>query len=353
MMSFLNSSSLSVSRRWSARSKHLVQLLRRRPRGYQHFLLSTLSARLRTGRSFGNPVSITLEPTNICNLRCPVCETGAGLLDRRPENMSYEAFVKILEKVGPGANHLMFYYMGEPFLNKDAYRMIRYARDMGLYVTTCTNGDLINPEALYESGINHISFQIGGLTQETHQFYRQNSDLSRVLENLRSYVSLIREKGKKTDEHEVELGFIVMKQNENEIEDVYRLGKAWGVKTTLISPCVRTSEQGKSFLPSDEKYWLYDRHSLEEKGQLVIKRNLPRRDCPWIYYSITILVDGSVVPCCRDAQGKYIMGNLLSNSLEKTWNGRGFKRFRYQFSRLRDSLPLCTLCPGEGTPELK
>jgi radical SAM protein with 4Fe4S-binding SPASM domain len=267
--------------------------------------------------------------------------------------MSYENFVRIIDKVGPGANHLMFYYMGEPFLNKDAYRMIRYARDMGLYVTTCTNGDLINPEALYESGINHISFQIGGLTQETHQIYRQNSDLSRVLKNLRSYLSIIRGKGKKPDEHDVELGFIVMKQNENEIDGTLSLGEDLKVKTTLISPCVRTPEQGKEFLPSDENYWLYDRQGLEKSGQLIIKKVLPSKTCLWIYYSITIQVDGNVVPCCRDPQGKYVMGNLLSDPLRRVWNSKDFKRFRYQFSRRQHHLPLCALCPGEGTPQLK
>jgi radical SAM protein with 4Fe4S-binding SPASM domain len=342
-----------VSPRWGSKVARVVSLIQKRPRGYKNYLLNTLSERLHQGRSLGKPVSITLEPTNICNLQCPICETGAGLLERKPQMMSYENFVKIMKKVGPGANHLMFYYMGEPFLNKDAYRMIRYARDMGLYVTTCTNGDYISPESLYDSGINHISFQIGGLTQETHQVYRQKSDLSRVLENLRSYLSIIREKGKKPNEHEVELGFIVMKQNENEIEGAVSLGKDLKVKTTLISPCVRTPEQGREFLPSDESYWLYDRPGLEKSGQLIIKRVLPWGACPWVYYSITIQVDGNVVPCCRDPQGRYVMGNLFSDSLERVWNSKEFKRFRYQFSRRQDHLPLCALCPGEGTPDLK
>jgi radical SAM protein with 4Fe4S-binding SPASM domain len=353
MRDLLSSSKHFDPQEWNGKGRRMVWLLRRRPRGYKNFLLSTLSARLHTGRSFGKPVSITLEPANICNLACPVCETGAGILERKPEVMSYENFVKIMNKVGPGANHLMFYYMGETFLNKDAYRMIRYARDMGLYVSTCTNGDYVNPEALYNSSINHISFQIGGLTQETHQNYRKNSDLSRVLKNLKSYLKIIQEKGKQIGEHEVELGFIVMKQNENEIRDFLKLGKDWKVKTTLISPCVRTPEQGKEFLPLDENYWLYDRQSLEKYGQLVIKRVLPWGSCPWIYYSVTIQVDGNVVPCCRDPQGKYIMGNLLSDSLESIWNGKEFKRFRYYFSRRQGHLPLCNLCPGEGTPDLK
>src|SRR4030043_903523 len=127
------------------------QAIYRRPRGYRNFILSTISQMISSGRVYGYTVSITIEPTNICNLRCPVCETGANILERKPQMMTYGEFIKIIDKIGPGANHVMFYYMGEPFLNKDAYCMIRYARDIGLYVMTCTNGDVVDPESLYES----------------------------------------------------------------------------------------------------------------------------------------------------------------------------------------------------------
>jgi len=343
----------NLSKRWWAKIARVVSLIRKRPRGYRNYLLNTISEKLHTGRSFGKPVSITLEPTNVCNLQCPICETGAGVLERKPQMMSYENFVKIMDKVGRGANHLMFYYMGEPFLNKEAYRMIRYARDMGLYVMTCTSGDPIHPESLYDSGINHISFQIGGMTQETHQLYRKNSDLIRVLGNLKSYLKIIQDRGKKLNEHEVELGLIVMRQNETELDDFFRLGKDLRIKTTAIAPCVRTPEQGKEFLPTDQSYWLYDREPLEKQHQLVVQRVLPWNSCPWIYYSMTVQVDGNVVPCCRDPQGKYVMGNLLSDPLEKVWNGPKFREFRYLFSRGQSRLPLCTLCPGEGVPGLR
>lgn len=343
----------NVSGRRGSRVGRMVSLLQKTPRGYKNYLLNTFSERLHLGRSLGKPVSITIEPTNICNLQCPICETGAGVLERKPQMMSYENFVKIMDNVGPGANHLMFYYMGEPFLNRDAYRMIRYTRDIGLYVMTCTNGDYVNPDALYDSGINHISFQIGGMTQETHEIYRKKSDLSRIMRNLNSYLEIIQTRGRKVDEHEVELGLIVMRQNENEIEDFIKLGEDLKIKATLIAPCVRTPDQGKEFLPLDETYWLYDRENLEKHNQLTVKRVLPWNSCRWIYYSITIQVDGNIVPCCRDPQAKYIMGNLLSNPLEKVWNGPKFKKFRYLFSRNQNHLPLCKLCPGEGTPELK
>ncbi len=197
----------------------IAQAIYRRPRGYRNFILSAISQMVGLKRVYGHPVSITIEPTNICNLRCPVCETGANILDRKPQMMTYGEFVKIIDKIGPGANHVMFYYMGEPFLNKDAYRMIRYARDIGLYVMSCTNGEVIDPESLYESGINQISFQIGGLTQDTHRIYRVNGNLAKMMENLSSYLEIIRQRGRKPMENQVELGFIVMRHNEGEVKE--------------------------------------------------------------------------------------------------------------------------------------
>ena len=341
-----------VLRTWGTRVNRWSKLLQRRPRGYREFLLAMLSERCGLGRSLGRPVSITLEPTNVCNLQCPVCETGAGVLERKPGMMSYEGFVKIMDKVGPGANHLMFYFMGEPFLNREAYRMIRYARDMGIRVTSCTNGEPVDPQALYDSGINHISFQIGGMTQRSHEVYRKKSDLYRIFENLTSYLQILQTKGKRPSEHEVELGLIVMRHNEGEISAFLERCKTLGVQSTLISPCVRTPEQARTFLPEAEAYWLYDRGIWERGDGLAIKRHLPWNRCPWFYFAVTIQVNGDVVPCCRDAQGKNVFGNLFSESLESVWNGPRFRKWRRAFSRRPSPLDLCRLCPGEGAPML-
>lgn len=331
----------------------IVQALYRRPRGYQNFLLSALSQMVGSTKAYGKPVSITIEPTNVCNLHCPVCETGANILGRKPQMMTYDEFVKIIDKVGPGANHILFYYMGETFLNKEVYRMIRYAREMGLYVMSCTNGDVIDPERLYGSGINSVSFQIGGITQETHSIYRVNSNLARVLDNLSRYIQLIRYRGRKPGEHQVELGFIVMRHNEREIQEFLKMADRMGVdRKHIISPCVRTPEQGRDFLPQADDYWIYDRKTFEGEGRLVPKRVFPKNACPWLYYSITIQVDGNVVPCCRDPHGRYIMGNLIEQPLEEVWNGLKFKVFRKAVFSPRSDMDICRLCPGEGVAPL-
>jgi radical SAM protein with 4Fe4S-binding SPASM domain len=327
----------------------MAQAAYRRPRGNRNFIWSAISQMIGSERAYGYPVSITIEPANICNLRCPVCETGDGTLGRKPQMMNYGEFVKILDKVGPGANHLIFYFMGEPFVNPDAYRMVRYARDMGLYVTSCTNGEVIDPEKLYESGINQISFQIGGATQETHSIYRVNGNIRNVLDKVSKYVEIIQRRGRKDSENRVELGFIVMRHNEREVEQFFKMALSLGVdKGAIINPCVRTPQQARVLLPESDSYWIYDREKFEREGYLVPKRIYPDNLCPWLYDSITVQVNGDVVPCCRDPQGRRTVGNLLRQSLEEVWNGPRLRAFRREVLDRQREIDICRLCPGEG-----
>jgi MoaA/NifB/PqqE/SkfB family radical SAM enzyme len=90
--------------------------------------------------------------------------------------LEYSQFVELIDQIAPSTAVLMYYFMGEPFLNPRAYDMIRYAREKGLYVETCTNGDLVDPAGVIFSDINQISFQISGLDNSSHQKYRVRSD---------------------------------------------------------------------------------------------------------------------------------------------------------------------------------
>src|SRR3990167_7881068 len=90
-------------------------------RGSIDHLKSTISLLKKSNVVLGRPMNITIEPTNMCNLQCPVCETGAGILGREDAHMSLHVFKTIIDKISSHTNTLMFYFMGEPFLNKKAY----------------------------------------------------------------------------------------------------------------------------------------------------------------------------------------------------------------------------------------
>jgi radical SAM protein with 4Fe4S-binding SPASM domain len=319
-------------------------------RGAGEHIKSTVSFMRGSRVVAGRPMNITIEPTNTCNLRCPVCETGAGILKRTPQHMTMEQFKTVIDKIAPYTNTLMFYFMGEPFLNKHSYDMIAYAKSQGIpFVTTCTNGDLVDPEKLIKCGIDEVSFQIGGMTQETHQVYRINSNLERVFKNLRAALSARKASGTKL---RITSGFILMKHNEHQVEEFKRTMTEWGVDTpTIIDPCVRTYEEGLRYLPTDLNHWFYDPEAFN-KGRLR-PRFYPPNECPWIYYSLSIHVSGNVVPCCRDPLGENVMGNLITQGLDEVWNGEKFKAFRDQLHKDQGSINICRLCSSYGPSPIK
>jgi radical SAM protein with 4Fe4S-binding SPASM domain len=318
-------------------------------KGYRDLILSSGSNLFKTDRAWGRPVYLTIEPTNTCDLRCPVCETGAGILHREKGHMSLGNFKLIIDKLGGHVNTLLFYFMGEPFLNKDAYDMISYASQRRIFVSTCTNGHRVDPKAIIESGIGEISFQIGGMTQETHEIYRVRGNLKKTLDNLTATVE--EKKRHPETKTKIILGFIVMKHNEHEVEDFLKLARDIGVdQADVIAPCVRTIEQGKEFIPQNDEYWLYDREAFD-RGTLRPKV-VPNNWCDWLYYSTTIQWNGDVVPCCRDAQGEYIMGNIFEQDFYEIWNGEKFRKFRKLVNSDQGNLELCRLCSGYGIPPL-
>lgn len=329
---------------------HGLMGLMRGKRGSWDHIRSTLSFVIRSNRISGRPINVTLEPINICNLRCAVCETGAGILQRAQRPMAIDDYKTIIDKVAEHTNTIQFYFMGEPFIHRQSYEMIRYAKSKGVpFITTCTNGEAVLPAELIESGIDEVNFQIGGMTQTTHATYRTGGNLERTLHNLSETIRLRRERGL-TRPHIV-CGFILMKHNEHEVPAFRETMSQMGVDHAwVIEPCVRTIEQGREMLPTDKNYWFYDPESFE-RGVLR-PRILLDNECPWIYYNMAIHVNGDVVPCCRDNQGTEVMGNLVKQSLEEIWNSPRYVEFRRRIHTDQGQVAICRLCSSFGSSPL-
>jgi radical SAM protein with 4Fe4S-binding SPASM domain len=278
-----------------------------------------------------------------------VCETGAGVLKRPKEMLKFEAFQKMIDKMQHHTNSIIFYFMGEPFLNNNAYKMIKYAKEKGIFITTCTNGHFINATKLISCELDEVSFQIGGVTEESHQKYRVGSKLEEIVKNIKD---VLREKAlRKKAQPKVILGLIVMKHNESEIDLFYKMAKELCVdEARLLSPCVRSWQQARELLPENKSYWYYDERALNE-GMLKPKR-IPAHRCNWIYFSSVILANGDVVPCCRDIQGDYVMGNILKEDFINIWNNEKYRKFRETIRYSQENLKLCTLCSDFGIPPL-
>ena len=142
------------------------------------------------------PRELYVEPTIVCNLRCPqpACVPEEVYDTRSIRMLPFDTYKKVIDEVGPHLERMVFYNYGESFIHKDAFRMIRYAKDVNprIWIWTSTNGHYFNkPEkvrALVDSGIDEIQFSIDGATQEVYEQYRKRGRLATVLDGIRAIV---------------------------------------------------------------------------------------------------------------------------------------------------------------------
>ena len=313
--------------------------------------LCTLSLRRRHTRVLGKPYFLTIESTNACNLRCPLCPTGRGTLERPTTMLPLELFKKCIDEVGRYLLSMNVSNYGEPMLNRDVAKMIAYAKTVVPDVVMACNAHFITEESardLVESGLDRIYISFDGTDQETYEKYRVRGDFAQVLKGTRTLLDQRAKLGRTTPF--VEAQFLVMKHNEHQIETFRKLADEVGVDRRIIKPVSfnvadwddeGTRETYARFFPDNEDYRVY-RH---EGDDWQWKRDgLDFCTAPW--RSITVLADGAIVPCCRDPRGHYTMGNV-ADGVVAVWNNKKYQAFRRGLIERRDKMPICKICPGE------
>src|SRR5574340_1577364 len=58
----------------------------------------------------GLPISISIEPTTSCNLRCPECPSGLRKFSRPTGMLDEKFFCDTIDKLSPHLLYLNFYY---------------------------------------------------------------------------------------------------------------------------------------------------------------------------------------------------------------------------------------------------
>src|SRR6185436_5726969 len=179
---------------------------------------------------WGFPLSVALEPTTSCNLRCPECPSGLRAFTRPTGMLQKDFFRDTIDQLHKDVFYLIFYFQGEPYLNPDFLNMVSYASQKGMYTATSTNAHYLtddNARKTVESGLDRLIISIDGTTQDVYQQYRVGGKLEKVLEGARNIVKWKKELKSRTPF--VVFQFLVVKPNEHQIEDVKKMAKKIGV----------------------------------------------------------------------------------------------------------------------------
>jgi radical SAM protein with 4Fe4S-binding SPASM domain len=296
---------------------------------------------------WGLPVSLAIEPTTSCNLRCPECPSGLRAFTRPTGMLQKDFFSETIDQLSNELLYLVFYFQGEPYLNPDFLQMVKFAAKKKIYTATSTNAHYLSDEMArktVESGLDRLIISIDGTTQEVYQQYRVGGKLDKVLEGARNIVKWKKElKSKKPFTF---FQFLVVRPNEHQTVAIKRLAKEIGVdgvrfKTAQVYDFENDPNQ---LIPFGNKYSRYRKNA---RGKNELKNNL-NNHCWRLWHAPVVTWDGLVVPCCFDKDADHRMGDLKNKSFKEVWNNAHYREFRKQVMEGRKNIDICSNC-SEGT----
>ena len=305
-----------------------------------------VSKNTKKSSSIGFPISMAIEPTTSCNLRCPECPSGLRQFTRPIGMLEPAFFKKTIDEVYQELIYLTFYFQGEPYLNPNFLDMVRYASDKGIYTSTSTNAHYLNKEQAkktVESKLDRLIISIDGATQETYEQYRIGGTLQKVIEGTKNIIKAKQELRSNTPH--IVFQFLVVKPNEHQLEDVKKLAHDLGVDEVVFKTAqVYDFENGNPLIPDNIKH---SRYKKKPDGTYSIKNKLLNQ-CWRMWSSCVVTWDGVVVPCCFDKDAKHQLGDLKKQSFKELWKSNKYQGFRQSILKSRQEIDICKNC-SEGT----
>jgi len=266
------------------------------------------------------PRTFTIETALVCNLRCPECAIGGGMITRAKGLLPFEQYQIIADKMRPFAKYVYLHLWGEPLLNKEIFKMIRYTAGFAK-TNISTNALLLDEEkaeALITSGVTDVIISIDGMSQGAYEQYRVGGKVEDALAALK-----LLQKTNAAHRNPVNLipQFIVFKHNQHEKELFRQYCHSIGLNAFLKSPYIRTGS-GK-FEKSD-----YPEHWRQEYPDVAAQRE-GMRECNNPKEVFTMLVDGSCVICCHDYSRATCFGNIFKQDVLEIWDSPAYRQYRW------------------------
>jgi radical SAM protein with 4Fe4S-binding SPASM domain len=282
---------------------------------------------------------LKIEPTNICNLKCPLCPTN-NAMTRKKENMSFETFKKIIDNFeDQEIKKINLWNFGEPLMNPSLFKMIDYAKKRDIQIIVSTNSTFLDKKIrknILSSKLDAIIVCLDGFDKESHEKYRVNSNFEEIVTNIGL---LVNERNKFNSQLKIRLQVLLTKENEKNIEKIKNIVKELGVdELSLKDVSLGTFTSDKNNLA---KEWIPDKKdaSRYKDSYLNIKRD---EKCGWGNANGTILSNGDVTICCYDYNGDYKFTNVLRDNLKLFLQSDKMKEIREKISNRE--FDLCKKC---------
>ena len=269
------------------------------------------------------PITLIVENTGKCNLKCPMCPREFGYYP--PEDFNFHLFKHIIDEVRDRTELVFPWGGGEPMMNPDLCKMLRYCRDAGMFTVVSTNATLLNEERsrqILQSGLDHLIIAFDGTTPEVYETYRKGAKFHKVKKNILRFLEVKQEM--KSDLFVV-LQMVRLPENRHQVKDFHRMWSIPGVDEIRI-------KEDEIVVPG---------LALEER----IHHERRRHPCYQLWHGPPFVnYKGDFFPCCHTWQSEPI-GKVGEHSIYDLWNSKKMKKMRE--AHLRGDLseyPDCQNC---------
>lgn len=279
---------------------------------------------------------VYVEITNVCNLKCDFCPSAS--LTRGLRFLKEENFVHIIKAIRPYTDYVYFHLMGEPFMNPKIGRFLEICDEFGLKVNITTNGVLL-PKV---KDILYVSPALRQINISLHSFEANDGQitLEQYLENIAIFIQEVHERTNiicsirlwNMDSAELkarnQLNDDILHLLSEKLELPYELSDVLQDKQSI-------KIKNRVYINMAEKFeWpTLNREVISESGF-----------CYGLRDQIGILVDGTVVPCCLDSEGKIPLGNVYEHSLDDILQSERAQNIYDGFTRRCAVEELCKRC---------
>jgi len=298
------------------------------------------------------PSDVHLSVTESCCLQCKMCDIWK--IKNRQKNLDYQTAKKILDKLKIWLDSCQLTFAGgEPFLNNDFLKIIRYAQQKGFKTSTNSNGYLITEnlaKKINASGLSQIFFSIDGLS-EKHNFIRGKKDSFQKVVAAVKNLQKDKTNGKKP---KIFINSVISNNNLKEINKLVALAKKLGVagiNFQVLMPNFATKYnpnwfEKNPFWPKNQKeveqvidklislkykhpaFLLNSTRDFKNFKKYLIKPKLyqEKEQCLVGFNNCMIDSLGNMRLCYEMG----VIGNILEENPQKLWIGQKAKQHRQQ-----------------------
>ncbi|MFO7761994.1 MAG: radical SAM protein [Thermodesulfobacteriota bacterium] len=267
----------------------------------EHWGLEFSPEEIAAARAKNGLLSMELELSRACNLRCIYCYASSGFPLEQELSLE-EVFDVVDQAVVLGARKIIILGGGEPLLYRDLLPVIDYLKEHRVTVDLFTNGTLITEEiaaGLFERQVSVVVKMNSRNPELQDQLAGKQGAAQKIINGL----EFLQQAGYPDEQHTLGIETIICRQNYEELPELWLWARNRGIipYIEMMTQQGRATEHPELELESGKIRELFNRLSELDRNEFgnhwIPHPPLAASQCARHEYSCTVTANGEIYPC--------------------------------------------------------